>query len=315
MTLSTSTYPQSPKQLEIDPSTPGRLHLGIDDIDWVISGLHFRRAGKKPDGQKMHAIAFGGLNVRTIKPFDWLRFLRGWRFDFSEVHQDGQVYYNVVGIMKPILGRNPCVYLPDDRTIVLDEEAAIQKRLRREKPVVPAYLAGAEWEPFSRGILAVAINNRDEKFAKSYDLGRPDDALVLSVFKGVDRWILGIDDSNEIVLHAKAICNDKGAELIAQSVNSLLKMAQGAVEHPETVGPPNESLERALRMTRTLLTNTRLSRYGRSIDLRSEDFGTLAESAHSSRPSSSARRQAAAPAPSSTQTSKGGATLSKGTKR
>jgi hypothetical protein len=43
-----------------------------------------------------------------------------------------------------------------------------QEMLSREKPVVPAYLAGKDWEPFSRGILAVAINNRDGMFTKSY---------------------------------------------------------------------------------------------------------------------------------------------------
>ena len=114
------------------------------------------------------------------------------------------MYRKVQGPLEPALGPNPCVYLPDERTIVLDEGAAIQKLVRRVKPGVPAYLSGPEWERVSRGVLAVTINNQDGAFAKGYVLGRPDDAVVLSLFKSVDRWVFGIDDANAIVPRAAA---------------------------------------------------------------------------------------------------------------
>ena len=100
--------------------------------------------------------------------------------------------------------------MPDDRTIVFDEEAAIQKLVRKVSPGIPAYLSGPEWDRASRGLLAVAINNQGGAFAKAYDLGRPDDAVVLSLFKGVDRWVFGVDDADAIAVHALAVCDPRG---------------------------------------------------------------------------------------------------------
>ena len=68
---------------------------------------------------------------------------------------------------------------------------------------MPAFVQNTDWERASRGLLAFAINNQDDAFAKHYDLGRPDDAVVLSLFKGVDWWIAGVDDDDAIVLHAE----------------------------------------------------------------------------------------------------------------
>ena len=99
--------------------------------------------------------------------------------------------------------------LLDDRTIVFDEENVIRKIASGEDPAPPAYLRGEEWEHASRGLVAIAINNQNDSFAKRYDLGRSDDALVLSLFKGLDTWILGVDDADAIVLHADGVCRDR----------------------------------------------------------------------------------------------------------
>ena len=64
----------------------------------------------------------------------------------------------------------------------------IRKLAGPEVPPLPAFLRGPDWERACRGLLAVAVNNRDGAFAKPIDLGRPEDAVVLSFFKGVDHW-------------------------------------------------------------------------------------------------------------------------------
>ena len=114
-------------------------------------------------------------------------------------------------LLDPNPRRNACVYLPDDRTIVFDQEASIQKLLNEENPLAPAYVADMETDRFSRGIIAIAINNRNREFANNYDLGLPDDALALSLFNGVDRWTLGVEDDDAVVLHAIAACHDGGS--------------------------------------------------------------------------------------------------------
>ena len=94
----------------------------------------FGRAQKKAEDQIMHTIAFGGAAVRAVRPFDWLAFLRGWGLEFTEVREPGDVYQKITGPLKPMIGPNPCVYVPDDRTIVLDEEGPIRRLIRREQP-------------------------------------------------------------------------------------------------------------------------------------------------------------------------------------
>jgi hypothetical protein len=265
------------KDLKIDTSRPGFLKLDFNDIEWVASGFRFGR-GKNDERDDVHSIGISGLTVRTVAPFDWLAFLRQWRLDCSEVREGGRLFYKITGPLKPVLGVNPCVYLPDDRTLVWDEEDLIRVLLRRESPAPPAYLRGADWGRVSRGLLAVAINNQDGALAKRYDLGRPDDAVFLSLFKGVDRWVLGVDDDETIVLHAAAACRDRDAsESITRAIDALLKLGRDAVEHPDPEALAAGAHDRIFRMVKALLANIRVERTDRSIDCRTGGFGTLAD--------------------------------------
>ena len=144
----------------------------------------------------------------------------------------GHAYYKITGELKQMLGPNPCVFLPDDRTIVFDEEDVIRRIAGGEDPAPPAYVRGKEWERASSGLVAIAINNQNDTFAKHYDLGRPDDAVVLSLFKGIDTWIVGVDDADAIVLQADATCRNRDAsEAVSRSLDSLIKLGRQYLEH------------------------------------------------------------------------------------
>ena len=263
---------------EVQESKPERLMLGLDDIEWVTCGVGFGRTHQKnADGQFLHSLMFGGLTVRAIRPFDWLAYLRVWRLEFAEVREPGGVYQKIVGPLRTALGPNPCAYLPDDRTIVFDEEAAIQKLVRKAGPGVPAYLSGPEWDRASRGLLAVAINNEDGVFAKAYDLGRPDDAVMLSLFKGVDRWVIGVDDADAIAVHALSVCGGEATEPMARTLESLVKLGREALEHPGPDDAVGEFVGRGLRMAKALLANLSIGRGDGSVELHAAGFGSLAE--------------------------------------
>ena len=64
------------KMLKVDASKPGRLMLGPEAIEWVTCGIEVGHGGNA-ENQNLHSIQFGGLTVRTTRPFDWLAFLRG----------------------------------------------------------------------------------------------------------------------------------------------------------------------------------------------------------------------------------------------
>jgi beta-lactamase regulating signal transducer with metallopeptidase domain len=267
-------------KLVVDLSVPGRPSFSLDDIESIIVGIRFGRTKtpKNSEAPNLHTLAFERPTIRTTAPFDWLRFLRQWHCEFREVADGGHVYYKIVGLMKPLMGLNPCVYLPDDRTIVFEEEAAIQELVRRQKPFVPALIAGPEWDRVSRGLLAVAICNQGGAFAKDYDLGRPDDAVVVSLFKDVDRWVAGADDADAIMLRAAAACRGDASKAVAGTVESLLKSQRDAMTKSRKPDPTGVDFENRLGvLVRLLLTNLRVDRDDRSVALSARGLGTLAE--------------------------------------
>ena len=113
-------------QLKIDTSRPGFVKLRGQDIEWVTGNVTFDYV-KKANQEPFHRFMIGCSAVRMTKPFDWLAFLRQWKGECEEVRFGGRAYYKIAGDLKKILVPNPCFFLPDDRTIVFDEEPVIRK--------------------------------------------------------------------------------------------------------------------------------------------------------------------------------------------
>ncbi len=227
-------FSEFPKDYKIATSKPGSLKLRVEEIEWVTCGVRIGRG--KTDAGDSQSFMFVGLTIRTGAPFDWLAFLRQWRCDFVEARHAGRVYYKVSGQFKEAFEQllGSCVCLLDDRTVVFDEEEPIRAFLGRKTPQPPAYVRGPGWEQASRGLLAVAINNENGEFAKQYDLGRSEDAVFLSLFKDVNHWTLWVDDADSIALHAAATCRSGEAKkTISGLIDSLLKSARAAMEHPD----------------------------------------------------------------------------------
>ena len=265
------------KYLKIDRAAQGRLSLALGEIDWVISGIGMGRSKGASKPHQMHRIEFSSLRVRTTTPFDWPRFLHESRIEFIAIQEPhGTTYYKITGEMKRMLGADPCsicrIAAPSCSTKKPRSRNCFAARSRPFQLTSPA----TDWERLSHGILAVAINNQNGAFAKSYDLGRPDDAIVLSLFKGVDHWILGVDDTDSIVLHATAACNGDTSDQIARSAESLVKIAREALEHREKLETPDHPSKRVLDLAKKVLTNVHVGHDDHSIDIRADGFGTLA---------------------------------------
>jgi hypothetical protein len=278
--------PMLAEQLKVDTSQQGFLKIRLQDIEWVTAGVGFpqypgdkQRAPKDAENKPMHRIAFGNPVVRMVAPFDWLAFLRQWRFDCEEVRVKGRAYYKITGEIKRIWGgSSPCFFLPDDRTIVFAEEDAIRKIAGDNDPAPPTYLSGKAWERASRGLVAIAVKNRDDSFTKHYDLGRPDDAVVLSLFKGADWWVVGVDDADPIVLHADASCRDRDASLaISRSIDSLIKLGRQYSEHNGRKLPDAKAHDQIARMLKALVANVSMLQTDNAIAVHAENFGSLAD--------------------------------------
>src|SRR5262249_30957182 len=120
--------------------------------------------------------------------------------------------------------------------------------------------------------------NEDGAFAKQYNLGRPDDAVLLSLFKDVNHWTFWVDDASSIALHAAADCRDgEVRKAITGVIDSLLKLARAAMEQPGPEALAVGADAREYRMIKALLPNLRVEHTDRSVELLTDGFGTLAE--------------------------------------
>ncbi len=264
------------KQLGLDPDRPSFIKPRLSDIEWITLGIHFGEAGAN-NGRVMHRLETDHWTIRMIAPFDWLAYLRQWRFDLTEIREGNGRYYRIVGIMTDWFGPDGCVYLPDDRTVVFGNEKDLRKLARGEAPPLPDYLRSADWEHACRGLLAIAFDNHDGSLSKSYDLGRPDDAAVLRMLKGVDHWNFCLEDNETISLRSEAHCEGaESAEAVAKYAESLVKIGREIVGGMKAA--PGDALEeRALFMGREFLGKMGIDREGNVVRVHTTGFGTIGD--------------------------------------
>ncbi len=234
---------------------------------------------QNPKGGELHALELGGgVAVRTVEPFDWLAFARQCGFQATAVQEAGRAYYKLEGPLKQFFGPHPCLYLADDRTAWVDDEEHIKRYLNRQNPAAPAFLTGPEWERACQGLLAVALDNHDGSFAKGYDLGRPDDAVVLALFKDVERVVLSADDTDEMSLRLTGTCrpgDSSGA--LARSIELYVRMGLALLDQTLSTDHKADSHDPIIRMTRSLLANIRVEHSDRSVSVKTQGFGRLAD--------------------------------------
>ncbi len=276
------------KQLQIDTGRPGFRKLACEDIESVSIGMNMDTIqgvqGKPVNGQPvqpMHRLMFSGFTARAVAPFDWLAFLRQWKLDLKEVREGRAIYYKMT---LPVDGMGPwnfAVLLPDDRTVVIDDLKWIKELASREIQGAPSFLRGADWDRASRGIVAFAIDNHDDRFSKDYSIGRPDDAIVLSVFRGIERWTLAVADRDDIALNVEGTARDsKSAEAVTRSIEGLAMLglkAMGTDKASEVDLSQDNLPTRSYRLCKGFLDGLKPTQAGSSITLRFEGVGTLAE--------------------------------------
>jgi beta-lactamase regulating signal transducer with metallopeptidase domain len=277
------------KQTDGDTSRKGVVKIRCQDVEWLTAGINFDRLtpdvlGNKrrpPSGESdkpLHRLIVGGLAVRMVAPFDWLAFLRQWGLRCEEARPGQRVYYRLTGKLKPVLGVSPSVLLLDDRTIFFDEEKVIQNLAGNNDRAPTGLVHNRDWERASRGLLALAINNHNDTFAKHYDLARADDAVVLSLFKGLDSCTLAIDDANPISLHAEASCRDRdSATAVSRSIDSLIKLGRQSIEQNAPKSPDIGVHDQIFHLLKALATNVQVDHAHNAITVRAQGFGTLAD--------------------------------------
>lgn len=264
--------------LGLEPAKADFRKLDGKRIDWVTSYLRLGQGRTTPEGKKMHSLGFGGPAVRMVEPFDWLEFARNCGFEPTGAKEAGVVYYKLGGPIKRFLGSSPCLYIADGRTAWIDEEEVVKRFLASPAGAPPAFLAGPEWDRAREGLVAVAVDNHDGSLLKDYDLGRTDDAVVLALFKDVERVTLSVDDADLVGFRAAALCRPGVASTgLVRALDGLVKQARVHLDQAAAIDPKVGRNDAMIRLAKGLLANLRVEHADGAVSISASGFGRLAD--------------------------------------
>jgi len=245
--------------------------LRVEQIEQVTFGVDVSSV-KGPVGANRRIDVHSQL-VRMTKPFDWVRQLRDWKLVLTEVRDGGLTYYTC---KTPYTDNRLAFYCPDDRTIVLDQEVNLLKAVRRKTEAGPAVARGEDWGRVSGGLFAVALENRDGRWTRTFQ-GSQGESLGVPLVEHAERWVLGLADRDDILFQAIATCADtRSTGPTARAAQALLASIRPSAADPKAPSGSGAKEARA-RMTGEFFTKTRVEEEGRSVIVRSAGVGSLAE--------------------------------------
>jgi beta-lactamase regulating signal transducer with metallopeptidase domain len=252
---------------------------GVESIEQLTVGVYIEKR-IRGDGTS-RAMKFQGLMIRTLEPFDWKALIRAWPLGAVERTDAGRVYFELSKI--PTLGKNACAYIPDERTIVFNEEEYLLPMIRRAVPNVPAVACWSDWKRVEHDLFAVAINNHDNFLTSDFSKDDPSKAAVQSLFEQTSRWIFAAADADQLKLRAFGDCTTaRAGETTARAVETLIANALREIGEPVAV--PNQgdkSVRARLAILQQLLRGCGVEREGRTVtiafgaDARLADFAAL----------------------------------------
>ncbi len=273
--------------------------LRVEMVDQVAAYLSVDHAGKAEEPRR---VLLGDLfTIRMAEPFDWPALLRSWKQELTEVRDGDRTYYRMPN---PAIGKDCCVYCPDDRTLVFAEETWMKKVLHRRAGATPDLAKGKGADRLLRGLAVVALDNRDGRLAKDLAKGEPEPIELAPLFERADRWIFGLEARDGLALAAEATCpDDASASDTARAAEALLAQARRAADEFLASKPerPQESRETiflrrllapfihpgdpggkkvadlARRVVGDLVKGLGVRRDGRSVSLGASDFGKVSD--------------------------------------
>ena len=121
-------------------------------------------------------------------------------------------------------------YFPDARTVVCSfDEERVRERIKRGSGEQPAFLRGDDWRQVDRGLFAVAIDTREDRWKLDVSEEAPSDLSIAPLLTQASRWVAGVDASDVVKVHAIATCpgEPQGATVarIAQASMAMAKVA------------------------------------------------------------------------------------------
>jgi hypothetical protein len=219
------------------------LPAGMPKIESIEQAtIEFRVLPRDKSKNQQGRLITGALMLRTVDDFDWLsaakavlKKLDKTDFNLVEVHLAGKIYYKATRSQFPRPLGPDSFYFPDARTIVWDYENNLRKLICQVKRTGPDFVAGEDWGKVDKGLVALALDTRDQRFKLDVNTDEPDDLPIAPILQLGYRWVLGIDSADSLNLHAIAKCGtDAAGHLLAQKTESFLARARVALGQMKT---------------------------------------------------------------------------------
>jgi beta-lactamase regulating signal transducer with metallopeptidase domain len=227
----------------------------IEEIEQVTFefSVRARDSSQKQPGRLMT----GACTFRTVEDFDWktaiktvFKKLEKIELELVEVHHDGKVYFKSNKPKFSKLGPD-CFFLPDGRTLVWDFEENLRLLISQKKRTGPDFVAGDDWRKVGSGLIAGALDTRDQRWKLDLSTDEPNDLPIAPLLQQPGRWVLGIDGADALFLEAIATCDsDAKGQLVARTVDSLLRQARVEFGPQKTSVAKGDAAEMGAAITR-----------------------------------------------------------------
>ena len=192
--------------------------------------------------KQMGRIMQGTCMLRTVEDFDWKTamkaiFQRFYQTDLSlvEVRLDGHVYFKAAKSPFPRPFGPDSFYFPDARTMVWDYEDNLKRVIGQANRTGPRFVAGNDWRKVDGGLIALAVDTRDQHWKLDVSPHSPTDLPIAPLLQIPSRWVMGIDGSDSLTFRAIATCSSdvRTAASLAQTAEALLDRARVASGQPK----------------------------------------------------------------------------------
>lgn len=248
---------------------PAELGVRLEDIEQVVGKVIMRTQPEAKGAQSALLTTLG--MVRTVKPFDWKKQMLALVPQSTEMRHSGQVYYKCpkgVDFLGLFVSDDVCWHVPDDRTVVFEEEKSLRAILSRPEGARPACLWPEGWRNVEHDLVAVSL--KAQQWAMEDKKRREPTVELAPFYEHATHLMLGASGRDDFVLHAFARCDsDENADAVAKAMEGLVTQGRTLLDlrAKEMVADAEVLL---MKLGQGLLKSAKVERQGTSVSLRCE---------------------------------------------
>lgn len=258
----------------------GEFHLSVNDVEQIIGSHRLIHRPDAPEGQRRMVVTELSM-IRTVRPFDWKKEIEAVGAELTEIEFEGGVYYRAsMPFLPPMMMPSGLyLYMPDDRTLVINMEEHIKSFMRKKSATTPNCVWADGWKHVEHDLIAVAIDTRAEKIALMMSESAPKDEderlWVELLIKHAKQTVFGAGCREDIDLRAFAHCETGAAAKAAVDITASL-IGRGRAELVKAQ-PTNENGKLLLASLGELLDLTEVQRHGTEVHWSVKSKSSIAE--------------------------------------